>query len=232
MTDLNRSPLAIQVADQVSDRERESSVFGLAVHTSGSGIVAKALALKRDIVTYVVEYYTKAKYSCHYIVGYDGQIFQVSADDRRVPHIGVSALERDLYLSGNWIRDPRLSSETIKLWQARWHARKSPSHLYPDPFPNQSYVGCELPPLPAEERGPGDLWYTDEQHIAVAELANDLRRRHSWPEWPAKIPCSRLLGHEDVDLFGRSEKSGGWDPGSLRSRPRFDWSLVRRRLAI
>lgn len=228
MTDRNRSPYAVQVKDLVPDKPRGRPVFGLVVHTSGRSIVARAGRRGEDVLDHVADYYRAAAYSCHYVIGWDGRIYQITADDRRVPHVGVDAAERRLYLSGRWGKDKRLASSAVARWTALWK-QPSPQHLFPSSAPNSDYVGVELPPLSqAPVIGPMQgLWYTAEQHEAVARLADDLRDRHGWPAWPTALPCRRLLGHEDVDAFGRWDRGGGWDPGALRSAPRFDWAAVR-----
>lgn len=233
--DQNRSPLAVQVGDLHPDPPRAGKVHGLAVHCTGRGIVERARRRGEDPLEHALAYYQAASCSCHYLIGYDGVIIQITADDRRVPHIGVSSAEHSAYLSGAWAA--KLPATGVKRWRSRWALRgyKSPQHLFPGPTPNGVYVGAELLPLvPARTDG---LWYSDEQHQAVARLALDLAARHGFEvdlrlaaaELP--LPCSRLLGHEDLDAFGRWDKnrSGqGWDPGALRDRPRFLWDSVRR----
>jgi hypothetical protein len=233
MTDRNRSSLATQVKDLVPDKPRGRPVFGLVVHTTGRGICEQAMKHGVDVLEHAVAYYRAAPYSAHYVIGYDGEIVQITADDRRVPHVGVSAEERKLYLSGLWVKERRLAVMPLKLWRGRWGYGKSPQHLFPGPSVNGDYVGVELPPLrdpPIIGRMQG-LWYTAKQHVAVARLADDLRKRHGWPTFPTQLPCPRLLGHEDLDAFGRWDKGGGWDPGALRAAPRFDWNLVEGELA-
>jgi len=138
----------------------------------------------------------------------------------------VSPGERVRYLSGDWKVDPLLPASVILRWHRRWR-KDSPQHLYPGSSPNEVYVGVELPPVvPALEDG---LWYTEAQHAAVAELAEDLRIRHNWPGF--KNPSPRLVGHEDLDAYGRWDTGGGWDPGYLRPTPRFRWDMVYAHLA-
>ncbi len=225
MTDRNRSPLAIQVGDLHEDPPRSRPVFRLVVHCTGRSIVERALRRGVDPLEHAIAYYRSAACSCHYIGGHDGTLVQITADDRRVPHVGVSAAERQLYLSRTrgCSADARLSRSAAQMWHSRW-ACASPQHLFSGPSANDAYVGIEL--LPLERRRDNGLWYTDEQHELVAGLAEDLRVRHGWPAWPTQLPCPRLLGHEDLDAFGRWDRAGGWDPGALRRLPRFNWSVV------
>ena len=135
-----------------------------------------------------------------------------------------------------------ISPTSVKYWESDWHQYKSPQHLFPSRAVNNVYVGVEMPPCGTYQKGkwehlPGvlplrpGLRHTLEQHVTAAVLACDLAERHEWPEkwWEDPKGCvrsPRLLGHEDVDLFGRSNKTGGWDPGHLRKNPWWDWDFV------
>lgn len=221
--DANLCSFATHVIDLVPDRPRARAVFGLAVHTSSRTIVRRAERRGEEVLEHVVGYYQAARYSAHYVGGWDGTLVQLTPDDRMVPHIGVSADERRRYLDGRWRTDARLRASSIDRWRLRWSGRSSPQHLFPGPSANGVYVGIELPPLitPTAE----GLWYTDEQHALVARLFTDLAERHGWDGVDA-APHPRLLGHEDLDAYGRWDPGGGWDPGALRATPRFDWSRV------
>ena len=156
------------------------------------------------------------------MIDYNGNIFQMLDDDRRGAHVGISISERLSYLSGQWIISKKISFHARMLWKNRWPKHKSPQHLYPTTSPNACYIGVELIPLP--ERGENGLWFTDMQHDAVKRLCEDLEGRHCWPDgW---METSRLVGHEDIDAFARWDEGGGWDPGAMRTRPRFDWGKV------
>jgi N-acetyl-anhydromuramyl-L-alanine amidase AmpD len=73
------------------------------------------------------------------------------------------------------------------------------------------------------------LRFTKAQHDTLIDLAKEISVRHGWPAGWHRTP--RLLGHEDVDILNRMDKGGGWDPGSLRSAPYFDFSYVRSHIA-
>lgn len=215
----NRSPIATQVADKHPDRDRPGPVFGLVLHTTGRGVVKRAQREGVAPEERALDYYAQSVASCHYLIGYDGTVYQLSADDRRVPHVGIRGDERRRYLAGEWSGD--FSARAVARWRERWPDRASPQHLYPSSSPNDDYVGCEMIPLRRRRHG----WhYTAAQHVAAATLALDLANRHGWPEgWHR---TSRLVGHEDLDAYGRWKAFGGWDPGALRRRPWLSWPWI------
>ncbi|HET6613672.1 MAG TPA: N-acetylmuramoyl-L-alanine amidase [Kofleriaceae bacterium] len=230
MTAAVRSPLAIQADDRRHDRRRRGPVWGMVLHQTGRGIVARAARHGVSPLELALSYYAQSSGGTHYVIDYDGKIYQVADDDRRVGHVGVAADERRRYLSGEWERD--FSAAAVKRWHERWPGRKSPQHLYPTRSPNSCYVGCEMLPLEEVPDPNNPEWthwfpgmrYTESQHRAAGRLAADLARRHGWPEgWQH---TSRLVGHEDIDAYGRWQRAGGWDPGALRERPWVSWSVV------
>lgn len=240
--------------DQRKARERTDPVHGLVVHMTGGSIVKKAVEAGVDPVVFASDYYSTKDYSVHYLADYGGSLFQFTDDRLRTPHVGVSPFERGAYLDGAWARGKRargqgsqgligpVSKTAVSRWQESWDGYQSPQHLFPTRYVNDSYVGIEMPPcgfhvdgkwkhLPDHEPHREGLRHTTGQHVAIAILAWDLAQRWGWPnDWHvdprgnARSP--RLLGHEDVDLFGRSNRSGGWDPGWLRKSVWFDWDFV------
>lgn len=221
-SDANRSPLALWEPAHRT-RRRTMKPWGLCVHTSGRGIVARAQKANRPVIDLALEWYrAKEQSGVHYVIDYDGTIYQMLEDNIRGAHVGISVSERLSYLSGRWRKTARALG--VELWRERWPGHRSPQHLYPTRSPNGCYVGVELVPLPSGRVGADGLWFTREQHQAVAELARDLAARHDWPDYWERSP--RFLGHEDIDAFARWDLAGGWDPGSMRPRPRFDWVLA------
>lgn len=225
------------------------------VHQSGAGIVDRAVKRPRpsdltpaqavDIAA--IDYYASKRISAHYYIALDGSIWLLTHESVRVPHVGVSAEERRAYLDGHWARGRgagrmhAISPRSVELWRESWPRYASPQHLHPTPSINDVSVGSEMAPAGYYVDGawrplPGVVpWlatrHTLQQHLAVALLAVDLAGRHRWPlGWHhderggPRTPF--VLGHEDVDLYGRSDTGGGWDPGALRADPRWDWELV------
>ena len=217
----NRSPLA-NWAPAKRNRMRRMKPWGLLVHTSGRGIVARANKERVPAIVLALLWYQR-KSGVHYVVGWDGTVHQMLEDDRRGAHVGVSLIDRSRYLSGRWLRNKVIKGRAVDLWRRRWKGYKSPQHLYPTQSPNSCYIGIEMVPLEEEDPETG-LWFTDAQHAAVAALAEDLAERHDWPENWKETP--RLLGHEDVSPLTRWDNQGGWDPGALRPRPRWSWARM------
>lgn len=195
--------------------------------------------------------------SSHYLLGYDGTIYALTDESIRAPHVGVSEDERAAYLDGRWARGGKatgqsdegalgpIANEAVRRWRTAWPQHRSPQYLFPSRFVNEDSVASEMPPCgphlpgsPAPMR-PG-LRHTTEQHVAAGLLAFDLALRLGWAESAAPMQWwsehgserpTQLLGHEDVDLYGRSNKGGGWDPGALRAEPWWDWAYVIRVIA-
>lgn len=203
-------------------RRKMKTVWGVLYHTSGLGIVERAVRSHRKPIEVALEWY-RGKSGVHYVIDYDGTIYQMLEDDRRGAHAGVSLTERMTFLTGRWLRKGKLSKRAIQLWRARWPGKKSPQHLYPTSSPNSCYIGVEM--LPLRTPRANGLWFTEAQHDSARMLALDIGARHALPYgW---MNTSRLVGHEDINAFTRWDKNGGWDPGAMRRKPRFSWRKVR-----
>lgn len=194
--------------------------FGLCAHTSGRGIVKRANRNGVKPIDLALQWYRGLRRSgVHFVIGYDGTVYQMLEANIRGAHVGISRRERRRYLNGKWAND--VPPGALKLWMKQWEGSKSPQHLYPAKSVNDCYVGVEMTPLlNATEDG---LWFTPEQHRALLELYQQLALMYGWPLCTLSLPNKRFLGHEDVDAYARWQKSGGWDPGALRSNPRFSW---------
>lgn len=196
-----RSTLATQVAHPRDVDDRTLPVFGLVVHTTGSGITEQAKKLKVDPLDHAVAYYLDPKhYFPHYVIGYDGEIVQVADEKERAQHVGFA--ERGKYLTSEW--ENLLPAKLVMNWHSRWPRFQSPAHLFPGASPNNVYIGCELLPP-----------FTVEQHKAVVMLAADIGERYKLPDHWWQTP--RLVGHSDLNPLTRGE----WDPGKT-----FNWGYV------
>ena len=205
-------------------RFRRIKPFGVCVHTTGRTIVQRALAAGKVPIDEVIAFY-QSDFKAHYVIGWGGDVFQFMPDTYRGAHIGVAKEERKRYLSGDWLWDFQ-NGTGLDLWKRRWPFYASPQHLFPGTSPNGAYIGVEL--VPSLEEDEDGLWFTPDQHQAVVDLLHERALYHKWPdEW---YRTGRLCGHEDLDAYARWDKGGGWDPGALRMKPRFDWAFVRNGL--
>jgi N-acetyl-anhydromuramyl-L-alanine amidase AmpD len=218
------SPLATSASRLAVGHGRRPSLHGLVVHTTGSGIVDQADAAHADPLDHAVHYYADAPYHPHYVCGWDGRLVAVCDEELIAYHVGLDPKRGDVQLlgaGGGW-------AELVArpdLWRRRWHSHgvTAPTQLMTFAgrvSANAHFVGIELLPLRPRDRT-GPLWFTDAQHARVAELVADLWARHGIAPSPRAV-----LGHEDLNPLDRFDGGGGWDPGALRERPRFDWSRI------
>lgn len=224
------SPLAKPASHLQRGHGRRPSLHGLVVHTTGGGIVDQADAHKVDPLEHAVVYYGDAPYHPHYVCGWDGKLVAICDEDLIAYHVGLDPLRGDvrlLAIGGGW--EDRVAAAEV--WHHTWEPRgvRAPAQLMTfagRTSANAHFVGIELLPQRGQDRR-GPLWFSDEQHETVALLAADLFARHGIaPSYRA------LFGHEDANPLDRFDAGGGWDPGALRPRPRFDWHRIYQRLGI
>jgi hypothetical protein len=224
-------------------RKWRRKVYGLVVHTTGSGLPSKAKLAEEDPTARAVRYYLQS-HGTHYVCGWggieEGQLIQAANEDQQANGVGVTNKDTnksqwDSVYKRDWLRD--LPHSMGARWIVRWShtGATNPLELFPTKYVNTSYVHVEMPPCvfhhagelitEAEPMAPG-LRFTKAQHDAVIKLALDVAARNDWPYgwWDT----GRLVGHEDVTPISRHVKSGGWDPGALRAEPWFDWYYIRR----
>ncbi len=217
-----RSPLAHFVSNPRNVRNRPNpKPFGLLVHTTGRGILKRARQLGISPLEAAMEFYTtRGNPFAHYILDQDGTLIQIADEREQAWHAGIPAAQRRLYLSGRW--EKMVSKRALERWLERWNLgyyKQSPSHLYPTKSPNQCYVGIELIP---DKRAT----FSDKQYASLSLLINDFWDRHNLPPLGCRLPEPRCLGHEDAEPLERFTRQGGYDPGSLRAKPKFDWSKL------
>ena len=189
------------------------------VHTTGGGIIDRALRKGADPLQHAAEYYARPDaYASHYLVGYGGEIISTVAEDRVAYHAGVGRAHLEVYRKGRAIW-PRYVIEGGVLamrdrpqphyddWLTRWPDRAGPHELVPPPGVNTRTVGVDLL-APGYREG-----HPDAQVITAAALVRDILRRKSL--LPSRMT---VLRHADVAPFSRSTKRGGWDP----PRPAFE----------
>lgn len=204
----------------VEFKQFDGPIWGICVHTTGRGVPALALKRHEKPMETALKYYSDPSSPCpHYVIDGLGVVEQVANSHSIVPHVGVSAIERKSMLNGDWTAhcDPR----ALKLWRDKWKNYKSPQHLFPTASANASYLGIEM--IPQLEKDANGELFTAAQYAALAIFVARLGEIH---EIDIKDP-RKLLGHEDLDPFGRWDSKGGWDPGALREKPYFRWDRVK-----
>lgn len=210
---------------------RKSPIFGVVVHTTGSGLPKKARSLTAaDTLAEGVRYYA-TNGGPVYVVGWDGRIVAVADEATRTWHCGVDdATARTLYRSGSaWMS--KATPAAAARWRSRWPAYQSPFDIIPGGEDcNSAYIGIEMIPVTdgssvwTTPMRPG-LRFTRAQHEAVRKLVDDIGRRHGFPAgWKSS---RRLIGHFDVNPLERQDSGGGWDPGYQRANPYIDWAYIR-----
>ena len=201
---------------------RTKAVTALVVHTTGSGIIGKALKANADPLDYAADYYARPKsYASHYLIGYDGTIVGTVPENLVAYHAGVGKGRRKLYAKGDdWRRFIAKGRELVDTgepqgryddWVERWPGLTSPLELLDGPSVNGQTIGLDLlAPLPGERHPTTQIMWAralvidlvDRYHLGtVAGSSVD----------ELEIPKGVLLRHSDVDPITRSSKRGGWD---------------------
>jgi hypothetical protein len=229
------SPLATRVSTPFTNTARNAPVYGVAFHTTGSGLPAEAVAKGQDPLQAAITYYVTSK-GPTYVIPWSGQIVAVAADESvKTNHIGVEAHELGPLKGGTWRQ--LVSPRTAQLWDRRWGAGKNPissdgttaRSLIPSDSPNNAVIGVEMIPVTGDGR---TFWadpmrrglrFTRAQHDAANALAHDIARRYGWP---AGWERTRVFGHEDLNPIRRHDAGGGWDPGRLRDAPYIDMDAI------
>lgn len=232
---LSYSPLATKVTAGVRDPKLSNPrvPWGFLLHTTGGGVTAKAKREHSKPIDVALKIYVNYQNGAagyfwggpNYVIDHDGTAYQIAPDECRTEHAGSN--NRMLYHTGSWVN--RVPPEVVAQWSKRWPKYKHPYAMFPSISPNIDYIGCEMIPVGDGFGGapmaPG-LRFTKAQHDTAVALGKDLGARHGWPDgwWNG----GRLLGHEDVDPIERHDALGGWDPGSMRAAPFFDFAYVRK----
>lgn len=208
------------------------TVFGVAIHTTGDGIPAKAAKLAKDTMAVARGVYEEmGLVGPHYVVGPDGRTENYADPELVRYHVGLEPEHRRSFLDGHWREDAnRIPRKVVAAWDAKHPGVKSPAHLYPGDSANKAYIGIEL--IPAGTYSKRGDWVFDprfskpgfdnqrfsvEQYVALARLLKELAFKYS-------IDYSlvgRLVGHSDLNPYTRPM----WDPGDYNGT--FSFSMVR-----
>lgn len=209
---------------------RRKPVVAVVMHTTGSGIIGKALKANADPLDYAAEYYARPQsYASHYLIGYDGTIVGTVPENLVAYHAGVSKGRRKLYAKGldHWRRFVAKGRDLVDTgkvlsryddWRDRWPELASPLELIDGPSSNGVTIGVDLlAPLPGEK-------HPTTQIMWARALVIDLVDRYKLGTVTGsttdelEIPKRAILRHADVDPLTRSSKRGGWDPPAYAFR--------------
>jgi N-acetylmuramoyl-L-alanine amidase len=224
----------------------QGHVYGLVVHTTGSGLPESARQQGIYHTVRAVQYYSQS-HGCHYVNGWagmaGGDLIQMANEREQAIGVGMSSEDpkedqRRSVESGNWEAD--LPAVVVQHWRERWPDRENPLDLLPGTkTANSCYIHVECVPCVYHFNGPlvtdappmrEGLRFTQAQCDTIAELAVDIATRNGWPTDEQWWRTPRLLGHEDLTPIARCDPNGGWDPGALRDKPYFDWDYVYARI--
>lgn len=251
MSNDGTSPIAIPASKQWNDVDRPEDwqlrVYGLVVHTTGSGLPESARKKGISHTERAVDHYSQS-HGCHYVNGWGGsdgsELLQMANESEQAIGVGMSNKDdpsKDQKLSvesGDWEGD--LPAVLVNHWRERWPDKDDPMDLLPGTkTANSCYIHVECVPCVYHYDGPlttdatplrPGLRFTQAQHDTVAALAVDIAERNGWPTDGKWWRTPRLLGHEDLTPIARCDPKGGWDPGGLRDEPYFDWDYVYARI--
>lgn len=243
------SPLIarIQKTKRKLRKRKLEDVVGVVVHTTGRGIVGKAVKKKKDPFQYALDYYCGPKaYTSHYLMGWDGSVVGIVPEDERAYHAGVSTTRKNLYKAGldtwtRWLKPLNAKKPPNKgdivdrdgsmvlygrpfggyaQWKRRWAGvTDNPRDIMKDP--NGQSIGLDLLPAPKDKGGVHPGGFTDDQQAALPLFLSDCRRRYG-----RKLI---LVGHSDVDPITRTNSNGSWDPMCIGQWEVFDEVLAQLR---
>lgn len=239
------SEYAQRVADLRRDKKRSVPLWGLCIHTSGSGILKRARKKGLDSPDELaLDYYDSSKYSTHFVAGHKG-LYQITGVEEQVKHIGYTNgvggamtgnQRRAWYHSGEWAEQIPIFAAR---WRAAWPGKDSPSSLHPSHFPNTDYAAIECIPNGfgyGGVDGENSFRFSLAQHVAVALVALELAAAGNWPEgWEF---TGRLASHEDLGPHNRVGEwdnpfdGDAWDPGRHRAKPWISWSCIQEWIRI
>lgn len=232
------SPLAIPAerfghAMFTDRRQRSLPVYGVTLHTTGSGLLDKTAKTTNATLTEAARIYTDSG-GPHYVIGWDGTIVANVADERiRGAHAGIEDEDaRRRYHDDTW--QERMSPLGYQMWRMRWAPARTPVDLIPTRTLsdiNDLWIGVEMIPVTDGKV----LWampmrkglrFTRAQHDAARALVDDIGRRHGLPRDWKRRGGTRLIGHSDINPIERNSPSLPlWDPGYPYA---FDMDHVRR----
>lgn len=208
-----------------------NNAYGLIVHSTGRSIITRGLTKKDGIVLYNPnKIISRGKNifnqnnAINYILGWGGiknnHLIQIGNENKKCVrkrnckcYSGVSMSEQKKHIK-KYGFGKELKQSVYNMWRKRWKGYKTPLNLIPKGGIKNLFIQIECIPLPPKNKRNSlykplreGLWFTKEQHDAVALLACDIAIRNGWDldtEW---WKSNKLLGHEDLSPVTRSSSS-------------------------
>jgi len=180
--------------------ERTEKISHIVIHITGNDSVEKTKEA------------WKTAASAHYLIDFEGNIYQFVPDSKQAWHCGVKKAEIDIYDKEKWIDsvDSEAKKKIEKYFFKRWKENAKPK-IYKEH--NKVSIGIEM--LGYETR-PRPNKAPDPQFESLIKLVKNLCYKYDIPK-----NHDHIFGHEDVNPITRP----GWDPGKL-----FDWNYFCQRL--
>lgn len=216
----------------------DRDVFGIMVHTTGSGPPKRAWRRQNGYVSGVqspmavmTEIYEGMKtVGPHFAIDPFGGVVQYRSAKHVAHHCRMRDSERRPLLDGHWRNDRnRIEKYLVEYWDDKFpnFSTRGPAHLYPSRYPNTDYIGIEMMPCGHRLKGKwtnhwgtqpnSRLRHSQESYITLCALIAHLCKKWSIP---LNFRSGRIVGHEDINPYTRP----GWDPGAPNGN--FDWKFV------
>lgn len=210
------SPLARVSSKRRTSGTKQKRIVRVVVHITGMQTYLNAKKAKEAPLARLEDYFTTpdvgARYQTfsHYGVDPWGQIVCFADETLRPRSQSWSALGGRAGVAAR-----RPPDWWLDKWQKPPYGFTRVTDMIREATPNQDAASIEF-----IQYG-GQPCLTMAQYDAGHNLINDICRRNGFV-----MNERNVLGHEDVDPWGRGNAGGGWDPGARRVQLTFDWNRI------
>jgi len=223
------SPFSTQFDDSPRDtRDQKLPALRIVVHITGRQTYLNAEKSKTAPLQRIGEYFDKrGRPFAHYTVDPWGRI-ACHAHETETPYAQGWADYKGRKGIIRRLADERL---VVPPWWTEYWSSVDPNITSPIDLVDSSCFSGNDRAVAIEFIQWGNQYLlTIQQYIWGSVLVDDIARRHGIEKTPRNI-----LGHEDLDPWGRGDVRGGWDPGARRPKGdrRFDYQgLLHPPLAV
>ena len=219
----NASPLALLVDRPRNVRDQKLPAILIVDHITGRGTWNNAEKHKQDPLGRIDTFFTKdGNPFAHYTIDPWGVILQVAYERERPWAQGLSLTQSKQKPPEFWLKEwgPRFDSVFELICSLR--------HRYAIGGPS-GYISPNSRAISIEHIQYGNGFKLTAAQYRMSHLLHmDIAIRHGMDmaqvlNWEHRL---NVLGHEDVDPWGRGARGAGWDPGALRKKPRFCWRCL------